>query len=273
MFTLKHKIIFAIVITLLCVPLANAQQPQPSAAQGDSYVSEKGFRSRVFEIKRRDPQSLLRVLTPLGSGFKGATMSYNTDFKTITVRDFPENIATVEEAIKRLDVAEAPRPGIEFHIHLLIANNTGAGTNQFPAELEDVIKQLRATINYKNYTLMTSLVLRSKEQGFQRVTSKGVAELKLSADSPAGKNPIFYEFALQNISIDPVASGPTKIQMSDFVFSMKVPLIIADKGVLQYESIGFNTPVSLREGEKVVVGTTSMEDKGVIVVLTASITK
>ncbi|MCA1635460.1 MAG: zf-HC2 domain-containing protein [Acidobacteria bacterium] len=276
MSTIKNRILFAIAITLILAPAAGAQQPaQPAPAQGDNYVSEKGFRSRVFEIRHRDPINLVRVLSPLGSGFKGAVMSPNEPFQTITVRDFPENIAAIEEAIKRLDVPEPARPGIDFHVHILVATNKPTYTppDEYPEELSAVIKQLKSTINYKYYHLMTSQVLRAKDQGMRQVSVKGVSELKLRADTEASKNPIFYDFRFENIVLDAPASGAAKIQIGQFSFSMKVPLIVSTGGGLQYQDIGFSTPVNLREGEKVVVGTTSMEDKGIVVVLTGSITK
>ncbi|MGB8508504.1 MAG: secretin N-terminal domain-containing protein [Pyrinomonadaceae bacterium] len=275
MFSIKTKMLLMLATLLLCVTGAGAQEPQQNkSSAGDNFVTEKGFRSRVFEIKYRDPSNLMRVLTPLGSGFKGAVVSFNQELKTITMRDFPENIATVEEALKRLDVPDVPRPGIEFHVHILVAtNNTLSPFTPYPAELENVIKQLQSTLSYKHYGLMTSQIMRAKEQGFNRVSNKGVAELKLPVGNPAGTNPIFYDFSLQNISLDSSpSSGGQKIAIGEFAFSMKIPLMI-NQGSLQYENIGFNTPVNLREGEKVVVGTTSMEDKGIIVVLTASVTK
>lgn len=273
--SLRNKTLFTLLAALLlCATGAQARQATPAPRVGEAsgeetYVSEKGFRNRVFEIKHRDPDSLIRVLMPLGSGFKGATMSRNQEFKTITVRDFPENIAAIEEAIKRLDVPEVPRPGIEFHIHVLIASNDAAAAGQYPAELTDVLKQLQSTINYKNYSLMTSQVLRAKESNHYRVSSEGVASLKLSPERTTSNNPIFYEFGLQNITLDG-AAGSSKIQINEFAFSMKIPIVV-NQGSIQYQNIGFRTPVGLREGEKVVVGTTSMEDKGLIVVLTATV--
>jgi hypothetical protein len=53
---------------------------------------------------------------------------------------------------------------------------------------------------------------------------------------------------------------------------MRIPVETAT-GIINYESVGFETPVNIREGEKVVVGTTTMQDKGLIVVLTARIIK
>jgi type II secretory pathway component GspD/PulD (secretin) len=97
-----------------------AQTPTPSAQpsvapKSPDYVEEKGFKGRVFELKYRDPVSLQQIIRPLGSGFKGATMSIDREFKTLTVRDFPENIATIEEAIKRLEYASTSAAGYRAH--------------------------------------------------------------------------------------------------------------------------------------------------------------
>ena len=76
--------------------------PQAAQAPGSEYVEATGFKNRVFEIKHRDPSSLVPVLRPLASGFKGATMAASSEYRTLSVRDFPENLATIEEAILAL---------------------------------------------------------------------------------------------------------------------------------------------------------------------------
>src|SRR5689334_3323667 len=120
------NILAALVLTLILTPASFAQQAGAGTAQksDDDFVTEKGFKSKVFEIKYRDPESLVKVLRQLGSGFKGASISANSEFKTLTVRDFPENLTTIEEALKRLDTPAAPRPNIELHMHVLVASNT-----------------------------------------------------------------------------------------------------------------------------------------------------
>src|SRR3984893_12416783 len=159
----------SLVTTLCLAPPAFAQeartptaQPAPTAKSPD-YVEEKGFKGKIFEIKYRDPYGLLQVIRPLGSGFKGATISVEQAFKTLTVRDFPENIAAIEEAINRLDKPEAPRPDIEFRVSVLIASNSSGGPEDYPAELADVVKQLKTALKYKSYALMTSAIHRAKE--------------------------------------------------------------------------------------------------------------
>ena len=245
-----------------------APSPQAKAAPSPEYVEEKGFKGRVFEIKYRDPNGLLGVIRPLGSGFKGANFSVDRQFKTLTVRDFPENIAAIEEALKRLDTPEAPRPDIEFSVHVLIAASSPGEAEDYPAELGDVVKQLKTALKYKSYALMTSAIHRTKEGA--GVNNSGVAESKLFSAVPTPPNPIFYDYSLDVISIDAANGAPT-VQVGRFRFSMRVPLNLGTS--VQYENVGFTSPVNLRQGERVVVGSTTMGDKGLVVVVSAKMVK
>jgi hypothetical protein len=266
----------SLVTTLAMAPMTLGQaaqtpppaQPGPSA-KGSDYVEEKGFKGRIFEIRYRDPLGLLQVVRPLGSGFKGATVSFDKQFRTLTVRDFPENIAAIEEAIKRLDTPEAPRPDIEFSVHVLIASGSSGGSEDYPAELGDVVKQLKSALKYKSYALMTSGIHRAKE-GPGGVGNSGVAESNLFSNVPTPPNPIFYEYSLESISIDSGSGAPT-VQVGEFRFNMRVPLNLGTS--VQYQNVGFRSPVGLRQAERVVVGSTTMGDKGLVVVVSAKVLK
>jgi hypothetical protein len=267
----KVTILIAIIALLVFALPASAQQKENEPSPSEAEAMAKAFRSRVFEIKHRNPRDLLNVLLSMRSGVRGSAMTHSDQFNTITVRDYPEVLATVEEVIKRLDVVEPPappRPGVEFRIHILIASNSSSVTSQFPPDVADAVKQLQQTLSYKNYYMMTSQVLRY-EGASRTISNKGIAEFKLNSDTAASKNPIFYEYHIQDGKIR-VEGSTTRVEVPSFRFVMKAPLMVrADS--LQYEEIGFNTPVTLAEGEKVVVGTTSLEDKGIIVVLSARI--
>jgi type II secretory pathway component GspD/PulD (secretin) len=143
MFSDGRRILIALALLLIAATAALAQEKPAANSRDDEYVTQKMFQNRVFDIKNRDPQALARVLNPLTSGFRGAVVSPNQEFRTITVRDFPENITVIEEAIRRLDTPEAPRPSVEFRVHLLVASNDEAVANRYPAELSDVVKQLQ----------------------------------------------------------------------------------------------------------------------------------
>jgi hypothetical protein len=253
-------------------PRATSGQATPSASpRVPDYVEEKGFKGRVFEIRHREPDAIAMAVRPLASGFKGATMSPNREFKILTVRDFPENIAAIEEALKRLDVPELPGSELEFLVHILIATAGSAPLGDYPADLAPVVKQLQGTLKYKNYGLLASTIVRGKE-GVNAISNSGIAESKLLGITTPEGNPVFYNYQLGRISIEGPPGSPT-IQIGDFRFGMRAPLVVGVGGAIQYENIGFNTPVAVRTVEKVVVGTTSMGDKGLIVVLSTKILK
>jgi type II secretory pathway component GspD/PulD (secretin) len=257
---LKYMLLMlALVLTFGTASSAQQPGPTPTQSQPDG-PTERGFKSRIFEVKYRDPNSLLNAMYQLGSGFKGSAMSANAEFKTITVRDFPENIATVEEALKRLDVPGAPRPNIELNMHVLIASNAGSTATEVSADLKDVLTQLRGTLNYRNYELAASIVQRLTEtpRGLQ---GSGVAELpSTNPGTPASSMP--YEYYISNVSLLQNATGTASVQIAEFTFM-----------TVEKERARVQTALNLRDGEKVVVGTATLRNRALVIVLTAKLIK
>jgi|SRR6266850_2063337 len=254
----------AISLFLIVNSAAFAQQPTPAQTKPeDNYVTEKGFKSKVFTITHREVNNLSAVLRPLLSGFKGSMIVPNGEFKTLTVRDFPENIVTIEEAIKRLDTPTAPRPNIEMHMHVLLASNASSGntTSEVPAELKDVITQVRETLNYRNYELVTSVLQRLTEtqRGLQGSGSAQIPGAQPGAPMNAGN----YEYLVNSVSLVQNPTGAPTIQINEFMF-----VLIGDKMRAKVQ-----TALNLRDGEKVVVGTASINDRALIVVLIARLVK
>ena len=250
------RLLTASVFALVFIPAVFAQQPNPTPVRtGDDFVTERQFKSKVFEVKYREPSSLANVLRHLGSGFKGANISSSAEFKTVTVRDFPENLATIEEAIKRLDVPAPPRSSIEMHMHVLVASNrSGPSTaGEVPAELKDVLIQLRGTLNYRNYELFTSVLQRVAETP-RGLSGNGLAQLPGQHSAVTNAQ---YEYHINAVSFVPSPTGPPTIQINEFTFTVVGEGI---RGRVQ-------TALNLRDGEKVVVGTTTITDRALIVVL------
>ena len=269
MHSVRSRIMLALALAL-CAATAVSAQSEQSKQQEDNFVTQKMFANRVFDVRNRDPISLSRVLAPLTSGFRGAVVSPNPEFRTISVRDFPENIAVIEEAIRRLDTPEPSRPAVEFRVHMLVASNEASVANNYPAELSDVVKQLQTTLGYKNFSLISAQIVRGRE-GRSDNSNKGVADLRMVNDTPANKNPIYYSYNLRALSLDNTG-GQTRVKLEEFMLDLKVPLWLGGDKIV-YENVGFRNPVSLREGERVVAGTTSIADKSVIVILSATTMK
>ena len=248
-------------LTLIVIPAALAQEPKTPEKPKEDFVTERQFKSKIFDIKYRQPSSIASVLRTLGSGFAGAVISPNNEFNTVTVRDFPENLVTIEEAIKRLDTPVAPPSSVQMHMHVLLASNRtgGAPAGEIPVELKDVIAELRGTLTYKNYELITSVLQRLTETN-HGLNGSGLAQIP---GAQSGTTTAVYEYVVAQLSFVPAASGAQAIQIQDFTFSLQGEGI---RGRVQ-------TALNLRDGEKVVVGTATINDRALIVVLIPKIVK
>jgi hypothetical protein len=266
---MKSNGFFAPGLVLLAVVLARpagaqpAPAPRAAEAGREEFVTEKGFASRVFEVKHREPSDLAAVLRPLGSGYRGATVSANRDFRTISVRDFPENVAAIEAALKRLDVPEAPRKDVELRLWVLVASNGEAAAGRFPDDLKEAVAALKTTLTYRSYSLASSFIQRVRD-GARGIQGEGVTEL---APTPPGEmqkkaagKVMQLEYRITSLSLEPGENGPAAIKLDGFA------LTLAGDGRAQLK-----TDVTVREGEKVVVGTSTVLDRGLVVVVSARV--
>lgn len=255
-----------VLLAFLIARPAHAQPaPAPRAAEArEEFVTEKGFASRVFEVKHREPADLAAVLRPLGSGYRGATVSANRDFKTISVRDFPENIAAIEAALKRLDVAEAPRKDVELRLWVLVASNGEAAAGRFPEDLKEAVAALKTTLTYRSYSLASSFIQRVRD-GARGIHGEGVTELAPTpgpgeAEKKAPGKAMQLEYHINSLSLEQGENGPATVKLDGFGLSL------AGEGRAQLK-----TDVTLRDGEKVVVGTSTVKDRGLVVVVSARV--
>jgi len=259
------KRLIVIIASLLISTVALAQD-KPAAA--DEYNTTRELQSKVFEVHSRDAREIASSIKLLGSGFKGTALSVNPEMRTITVRDFKENIVAIEGAIARLDRPVADSPDIEMKISVLIGSKTPlAGAESIPEELAPVVKQLQSTLRYAHYGLMTAVVQRTKPGN--GINGSGVAEPTLLGMTVREGQPILYNYRL--VRITTTGSEHPSIDITNFEFSMRVPINVGGAQPIQYQSVGFETPVSIRQNEKVVIGTTTMGDKALIVVVTATV--
>ena len=237
--------------------------PAPQETRRDDFVSEKGFRSAVFSVKHREPNDLAAVVRPLGSGFRGATVTWSSELKTLTVRDFPENVAAIGEALKRLDVPEAARTDVELHIYVLVASRSEGASGRYPEELAQAVAALGKTMGYRRYELAGVFTERIREDS-KGIGGEGTAAVGFEDGSKAGKRDMQAEYRIARLSIDRTAAAPV-VRLEGFNLALAGGnLALAGGGRAQVR-----TDVSLRAEEKVVVGTAALQDKALIVVLSA----
>ena len=258
----------------LFATLAPAQTPQTKsvqvetspAAKDPEYVITKDFRTKVFIVQHSSPFQLQGILAPLGSGFRGATIraSDGDGLRTLSVRDFPENLATIEEALKRLDVPIPTAKEAEFQIHVLFASKQESPDEGIPEALRGVLTSLRFTLAFRSFSLATSFVQRGSAG--KGVFGQGQAEL--TSKVLKGENPVSYveiRWQTGDLKINAPAEGPASLHLNGF------SLRVRDRNGNQLAAI--QTELNLKDGENVVVGTSTLKDRGLIVVVTGKVLK
>jgi len=244
--------------------VAPAKDPEPDPA------TLRAMKSKLFVIHHLDPAQLAQGLMPLRSGTAGSAISWtNRDgFNTLSARDFPENLAVIEEAIKRLDVPAATQKvsDVELTIHVLFATKGPVSETGLPADLQEVVKELKNTLAYRGYTLAASFVQRIGVNGNQATYGRGQLEGNALAPGEATGSPLlFADWESDRVmSLESDASKPGRYLLRKFYF-----LLRERRGSENLELARMGSDINLKEGEKVVVGTTVVKDRGLIVVLSA----
>ncbi len=215
-----------------------------------------GMRGRVFELKHQNAVDLVQALRPLSSGAPGAMFQPSELLNTITVRDFPESLNAIAQALKRLDVPTAPQPDVEVKIRVLLGSPL-PGTGQYPSELDAVVKQLNATLQYKSYHLVAAVTQRVRANAGASGKGQVVLGPPAADESTNGQ----FHFSIEKISLPPPGTSTTAL------VSFKRLKLNLESGPLGEAEV--STGLTLREEEKVVVGTGSLKNRAMIVVVSA----
>lgn len=250
-------------------PVVSTAAPTPEPER----VLNKALKTQIFEIKHRDPASLAKVLRGLSSDDRGTQLTPDKDFKTITVRDHQENISVMERAVMRLDVPEKLPANLKFQLHIIAASRTGKDKEQIPKNLEDVIVELQKTLQYSSYRYVTSI--------FGRVQDGKDLEGNGSTDPifpvPEHLGEAAYNYVLRDIKLGIDSNGGEIVQINRLAFQVKSPLVIGKKSdgtsLVSFKEASISTSLSLRDSEKVVVGTANIGKSEDAVILVVSVEK
>ena len=161
---------------------------------------------------------------------------------------------------------------LDTQIFLLVATNQPVSDEKLPASLDGVVKQLRATLPFKNYRLAATLINRVKNDGRLDLSWIG-GPVATTAGSSSTVNPSFSQFKVRNVKLARNSGGETVVQMAGFNFGMRIPIQVGQVAVnggipaINYENTGLSTDISVREAEPVVVGTLNVGPSGDAIIL------
>lgn len=166
---------------------------------------------------------------------------------------------------------------LETQLYLIVGSNQDVADPKLPAALDDVVKQLRATLPFKNYRLASTLINRVKNEG--RLDLNWIGGPLTSALGPNTITaPSFSHFKIRHVTLSRDAEGQQMIQMLGFNFGARIPIpasgTVANNEKApppyNYEGTGLATDISMREGEPIIVGTLNVGPSGDAVILVVS---
>ena len=238
------------------------------------FFSEAAFSQIVTKVVRVQ-YALPEKIADLIHGGNTVVRADNI-LKVIVLKGSPNDVASLEQTVRELDV---PAAALTFHkskdVELIVSVIGGSDKadllsgGQVPEAMVPVIKQLRAAFPYKNYQLLSSMLLRSSEGA--KAGNNGVMKSVTNLGSYSHPNGYAVGFDEASVSSD---EGKPTIHLRNFLFKTTVPIPIGgDTNTSQFQmsDIAIRTDVDLREGQKIVAGKANLEnsDLALFVVLTA----
>lgn len=174
-------------------------------------------------------------------------------------------------------VVNEDETNLDTQLYLIVATNTTVQDNNIPAGLEQIVKQLRASLPFKNYSVAATLLNRVKNGG--RLNLRWIGGPLLAPAASSASTPSFNEFTVGRIRVVTDETGRNTVRMDGFHFGSRIPIqtqatvasAAAPSGpVVSYEPTGLNTDISMREGEAVLVGTLNVGPSGDALVIVVS---
>ena len=166
---------------------------------------------------------------------------------------------------------------LETQLYLIVGTNQDVDASKLPASVEPVVKQLRATLPFKNYRLAATLINRVKNEGRLDLSWIG-GPLASAVPGATTTTPSFSQFKVRQVKIVRNSEGQQVVQMLGFNFGARIPIqtsgAVAANGAVtpafNYENTGLATDISMRESEPVIVGTLNVGPSGDAIILVVS---
>ena len=227
--------------------------------------------TKIVRIQHGDPRKIADLVDRPGNPI---AVRADNALGVIVLNGLPEFVTRTEQTIKELDVAPAVSLGndVELIVYMVGgSNNPTQESAKNPAMLEPVIKQLGSIFPYKNYQLLGTMLLRS-QQG-KSAANSGVLNYTFDGETNHPISTYRVQYNAAGVSSE---RSKTVIHLNNFLFEGHIRLkTIGDANKSQYDtfSVGTQSDVDIREGQKVVVGKTDVANDGsaIFIVLTAKL--
>ncbi|HTS64230.1 MAG TPA: hypothetical protein VMH28_19545 [Candidatus Acidoferrales bacterium] len=226
-----------VAVLLLAAPVMAQQSPERT--------------TKLVHLKYVDPEAIRGVISQFG-----VTVMPNSSMKVMTLNGLPGSIAAAEAALQQLDVA--PKD-IELVVHFVVGSDQpNLAGSAVPADIRDVIAQLKGTFTFKDYRMLDVLTLRTRAGSPAETT--GILDAKSSP-------PRLTMFSVRNTA---VSEDGTTIRIDRMHAGLRIP---TGGAKTEYVNTGIDQDIDVKAGQKVVVGRASLEgpEKALFLILTARV--
>ncbi len=215
---------------------------------------------RVFLLKYADPSTMAEVLRVFG-----VNVVANPELHAVMVTSaFGDVLASVDDAIKRLDVPGSIPQNVELTAYYVVGANTNVPLGgALPKDLDGLTAELSNTAAYKNYKLLDALTIRVRTgQGAETAGSAG----SLSAGSPA----ILTSFRIRAANVSPDGAS---VRIDRLSAGVKLPAT-SGNSPSNASDLSFNADLDMKPGQRVIAGRVGLNrDQALFLVLSARLAK
>lgn len=216
--------------------------------------------SRVLQLKYIHPDNAAAILSVMSAN--KVRYQADTGLRIIALNGPQDLVDAIVAAVGKIDVPTPAAPNIELTFHMLLASPQGEA-GHVPADLNGVAQQLRTVFNLKSVRVLETAVFRARE-GKSGETSGGMA--------PPSKSDLnaLYNIAVKRIGVNNSEKGAV-VRLDGLRFVAKIPYVYGNN--TSYAESVVVTDIDVREGQKVVVGKTSIDSasQSIFLVVTAKL--
>jgi type II secretory pathway component GspD/PulD (secretin) len=233
----------------------------PALARPQAPASEAGKITKVVRV-----HTTATNLAAVASAGSPVDIRADNTLKAIVIKGKPSDVEALEKTIRELDspTSTSGSKNVELTVYLLSGSNSSSSpaAESTAAAVTPVVKQLRAVFPYSNYLLLSTILLRSAADA--PASTAGL--LKAFGNAAEGSSPTSYTILYKAARVSSDQAGPN-IHLTGFHFLVRVPIAHS-----MFDA-GIDTDIDLREGQKVVVGKSNLEnvDSALFVILVAKL--
>jgi hypothetical protein len=204
----------------------------------------------VFALRYIDSRAIANLLGPFD-----VVYSVDPGLKALSVKAPDKTLLAIEEMIKRFDVPVNTPKQVEITAYLLLASPQ-LEQDSPPAVLKPVIDQLRSVMAYKSYRVLDTIMATGKEG--DRISQSGMTPKLTDSDTTGSQ----YSFQATPHIVGEGADHSVRFENLQFTLTNQGHA--GNVGTIQ-------TGVDIKKGQQVVIGKTTVQDRAIILVLSAKI--